>query len=534
VAGTVAACSPTEKQTAEPPRLAVVIVVDQMCEHHVTRFRDLYTGGFKRLLDEGAVFDNSWHHHAKAHTAPGHASISTGSYPRRHGIVANQWYDRSNGFADTYSARDKNAPLVGFPDSVGASPGQLLCTGLGDWLGQQSPESKVYSVALKYYAAVLMGGQSPDAVYWYDDGTGAFCSSTRYMTAYPSWVEAFNRAHPADEFFDGAWTRSMPAAVYERSRVDAFDAEHDGEHTSFPHSFRHVAEHTGPKYYDYLQNTPFADELTLRFAAAIVENEGLGSDGAADLLFVGCSAADFVGHEWGPFSQEAEDHYLRLDVYLDAFLGMLDERVGPGKYTVVLTSDHGAVPIPESREDAERIPRKRYYADVDAAAEALARELGVSADIVSHRKRGLVINDAAGAEAGITLEELRARMAGKLRELDYIDDVFTYDELAGGDAIGREHFVLFKNGFHPDRGPDLYEVVRKYSLVTSMVYGTTHGSPHEYDRRIPLLFWGNGVAPGAYDMIAHTVDVAPTVAKLLGIEAPETIDGRPLEEALKD
>ena len=164
-------------QTADPPRLAVVIVVDQMCDHHITRFRDLYTGGLKRLLDEGAVFGNAWHDHAKTHTSPGHATISTGSLPSRHGVVANQWYDRKNDFADTYSAKDENAPLVGSTDEVGASPVQMLCDGLGDWLKRQSRDSKVYSVALKDYAAVLMGGLHPDAVYWYNDETGEERSS---------------------------------------------------------------------------------------------------------------------------------------------------------------------------------------------------------------------------------------------------------------------------------------------------------------------------------------------------------------------
>jgi predicted AlkP superfamily pyrophosphatase or phosphodiesterase len=530
----VPACLPDTRNAADRPRLVVVIVVDQMCDHHVTRFRDLYTGGLKRLLDEGAVFNNAWHDHAKTHTSPGHASISTGSYPSRHGIVANQWYDRKNDFADTYSARDENAPLVGSPDRAGASPAHLLCDGLGDWLKRRSRDSKVYSVALKDYASVLMGGQRPDAAYWYDDETGTYCSSTHYMAEYPEWVTAFNAAKPADAFFDGEWTRSMPAAIYQRSRVDAFAAEADGEHTAFPHSFRHVADETGPDYYDYLQNTPFADELTLRFATGIVDNEKLGVDDAADILFVGCSAADFIGHEWGPFSQEAEDYYLRFDDYLGAFLGMLDERVGSGRYTVVLTSDHGAVPIPESRLGAERIPRERYLADVDAAAAQVARELGVSTDIVAHTKRGLVLSDTAAAEAGIPPAELRSRMAEKLRRLDYIDDVFTYDELAGGSRFAREYFDQFDNNFHTDRGADLNLVVRKYSLVTGMAYGTTHGSPHDYDRRVPLLFWGNGVAPGIHQQHVRTVDIAPTLASILAIDVPESIDGIPLVEALEE
>jgi predicted AlkP superfamily pyrophosphatase or phosphodiesterase len=544
VAMAMAACS-TTRETAEPARLVVVIVVDQMCHHHVDRFRDLYTGGLGRLLDEGAVFQNAWHDHAKTHTSPGHASIATGSFPSRHGVIANAWYDRNNDFTDTYSARDEKAHLVGYPDRAGASPKNLLRETVGDWLKRQSPGSKVCSVALKDYAAVMMGGRLADAVYWYDDNDGTYCSSTYYTDAYPTWVDAFNEARPADAYLDAVWTRTMPASAYERSRPDAFHAESDGVHTTFPYRISETAEAQKEGFYDYLRSTPFADELTLRFASIMTEENDLGMDDKPDLLFVGCSAADFIGHEWGPYSQEVEDYYIRLDGYLAEFFDGLDTKVGRGRYAVVLTSDHGVLPLPEGlageHERAERIDRKRYNGDVDRAADALVRELGIEPPLILHRKRGLVLNADAALEAGVTLTELRERVAREMVKLQYVEEVFTYDELAdetaarpdnNGDSRAWQYYQLYKNTFHPGRSPDLYVVFEKYRLVTSMTHGTTHGSPHDYDRRAPLVLWGLGVAGGAVTEEVRTVDLAPTIARLLGISDPEDIDGQPLAAAL--
>ncbi len=523
-----------------PPRLVVVIVVDQMCHHHVDRFRDLYSGGFDRLLSGGAVFTNAWHDHARTHTSPGHASIATGFHPGRHGIVANSWYDRTNEFAVTYSARDEEAHLVGHPDRAGASPRQLLRDALGDRLKEQSADSRVFSVALKDYASVLMGGRRPDAAYWYDAETGTYCSSTWYMDRYPAWVEAFNAVRPADAYRGAVWTRSLPAAAYERSRPDEFEAESDGEHTTFPYPVETTAGNLEENFYGFLRSTPFADELTLRFAAGIVVEEDLGMDDVPDVLFVGCSAADFIGHTWGPYSQEVEDYYLRLDGYLATFFDILDDRVGPGRYVVALTSDHGVDPLPEELagkfEGAERINRGRYYEDLDRVAENLAREYGFRTPLIAHRSRGLVLDPAAPSE-------LRDRLAAEIRKFPYVEDVFTYNELdegnisVTGDTRPRRwnFYRLYRNGFHPDRSPDLYVTFREHRLLTGGSTGTTHGSPHPYDRRVPLVFLGPGVAGGVYDGEVHTIDVAPTLELMLGIPVREpdgAVDGRVLGQAL--
>jgi arylsulfatase A-like enzyme len=202
---------------------------------------------------------------------------------------------------------------------------------------------------------------------------------------------------------------------------------------------------------------------------------------------------------------------------------------------VVLTSDHGVLPLPEGLADrhagAERIPRDRYNADVDSIAALVARELGITTSIVHSYLFGLILDPDAAAAAGIPVAVLRDKMAQNLRRIPYVESVFTYDELAG-DVPGTGHYRLVKNGFHPDRGPDLYVVFEKYRLVTGYRQGTTHGSPHDYDRHVPLVFWGGGIEPGTRNEMASTVDIAPTLAAILEVDAPDDLDGRVLSGAM--
>jgi predicted AlkP superfamily pyrophosphatase or phosphodiesterase len=532
-ASAMAGCSSQEGLDKTPTRLAVVIVVDQMCQHHVTRFGDLFTGGLKRILDGGTVFTSAWHDHAKTHTSPGHATIATGTYPSHHGIVANSWYDRTNDFATTYSALDESVHAVGRPDQVGVSPRQMRRDALGDWLKKKSPGSKVYSVSLKDYASVLVAGKRPDGAFWYDTENGTYCTSTYYMDSYPAWAQAFNDTKPSDDYLEAVWTRSMPAGAYERSRDDRFAAELDGHHTTFPYRVKETAETQEENFYEFLRSTPFADELSIRFASALVTGERLGEDDAPDLLFLGCSAADFIGHGWGPYSQEVEDYYLKLDRYLETFFELLDRRVGPGNYTVVLTSDHGVDPIPEDLADefagAERIDVDRYYADLDEAESTVKWEFGIEDTLIHHRSRGLTIDPAVVRGAGASAPEIRGRLAEVIEQIPYVEVVYTYDELSGGgEEDDGKYLRLARNSFYPGRSPDLYVVFKEHRLLTGSSHGTTHGSPHDYDRHVPLVFWGPGIASGTVDERVATVDVAPTLCEFLGIGVPAGLDGRPL------
>ncbi|MCH6548134.1 MAG: alkaline phosphatase family protein [Gemmatimonadetes bacterium] len=356
----------------QPQRLFVVLSVDQMRFDFLERFGHLYKGGLARLLEEGAVYTDAYQDHFYTSTAAGHATISTGVFPSRSGIVANSWWDRK-ARRRVYAVADPKSPIVDRPDLAGRSPANMQRNALGDWLKRESRESKVFSVSLKDRSAITMGGERPDGVYWYDSDAGRFITSEYYLDAVPEWVREFNDAKLADGYFEKEWTRLLPEEAYSASREDSFPFESDGVDVTFPHRFdipadseaEEIPESMRPRYpslyYDELKRTPFVDELTFAFIERMIVSEQLGADDVPDLLFVGASAADYIGHRYGPLSQETQDYYLRLDQRLDEFLNFLDATVGEGRFALVLTSDHGVLPIPEelARQgiDAKRIDR---------------------------------------------------------------------------------------------------------------------------------------------------------------------------------
>ena len=514
-------------------KLAVVVVVDQMRHDHLTRFAGLYQHGLARLWHKGAVFSDAHQDHAITATGVGHATLSTGVFPARHGITGNSFYDRASQ-ETVYCVADTNCNILNFEEH-GSSPHYLLTTTIGDWLKASSPKSKVYSVARKDRSAVLMGGQKPDGAYWYRNGE--FVTSDYYRKDYPKWVEAFNQAKHADVYFENGWTKLLEEDAYFTSREDEFSAEYDGMHTTFPHLFKDHVEQPNERYYSLITGTPFGDELALKFAEAIVTNENLGADETPDLLFVGCSAADGIGHSFGPLSQEAQDYYLRLDRYLGNFFKMLDERVGANNYTIVLSSDHGVLPLPEELArrgyPAKRIKPEELRPAITKAVTAVVQKLGLNGNPVAGFSNGLVLDYTVLEGTDISKAELEQALADSIRKLPLIEDVYTYDELKSGTGNGREYFGHYLRNFHPDRVPDLLLRTNKYSLVSNREMGTSHGSPYRYDTHVPLVFAGFGVTAGAYPEKARTVDVAPTLADMLGIKTGEKVDGENLKAKFK-
>ncbi len=524
---------------SKKPKLAVIIVVDQMRADHLSRFAGVYPFGFKRLLDEGAVFTNAHHDHAYTMTAVGHAAISTGVYPSRNGIVGNSWFDRKEN-KKVYCCEDTLAPLLGYPDEAlykGRSPLRMLEPPIGDWLKEVSPKSKVFGVSRKDRAAILSTGVKADGAYWYSHNDGYMITSEYYEKSYPKWVEEFNESRLVDTYFEDGWHKFADEEVYLMAREDTCRVEYDGKHTAFPHNFAEKSEEPDKNYYDRLQGTPFVDALILEFSKALVENEGLGEDKAPDILFVGCSAADALGHDFGPLSQESLDHFLRLDHYLGDFFTFLDERVGKENYITVLSSDHGVLPMPEELArrgyDSKRIPGWRLQADLRKAIAGVARELGISGSLVKEWSgTGLVIDYSRIDSAGVAHEKVNGMLVDSLKQIALLEDVYTKDELSNGTAGGRPYRQLYAHSFHPERTGDLFLRLKEFHLVHDSC-GTSHGSPYHYDTHIPIVFCGPGVKKGTHAERVRTIDIAPTLAGFLGIDAPPDIDGTSLYETIQ-
>lgn len=492
------------------PRLAVLVVIDQFREPYLENYGDLFTGGLRRLLDAGRLYTRATHDHANTETAVGHATLATGVYPMRHGIVANEWSERTaKGWVDVSNVGDSTVRIVGMPTAPGVSPHHLLRTGLADWIVAANPRSQVASVSAKDRGAVLPAAHARGQVYWFDAGAGRFVTSTYYRGSYPAWADDFTASVLRTYARDSVWESRIPATALGRSSADTVAWESDGVHTFFPHRF--AVEGNPGRFWSWFSSTPMLDAATLDYARTLVTSLGLGRDDAPDFLNVSLSQTDRIGHGYGPRSREQLDNLLRLDRELGEFFAFLDSSVGANRWVVVLSADHGSLLAPET------LP---FQGESPAGRRATAEEKAQLASIRDSAAK--MADDPATA----------TRVADALRRLPFVAAAYTDAELLRG-APADSFTVLERRSLYPGRAASEFSQfgveVRYVEGWLGNVRGTGHGTPYWYDRHVPVLFMGPGVAMGRDSTRAATVDVAPTLARMLGIAAPAELDGKVLD-----
>ena len=314
------------------PKLIVVIVIDQFRGDYLERYRDQFgDGGFRVFLDRGAYFTDCNYDYANTRTAPGHATLFTGSYTSGHGIVANEWWDPQKKKRVT-SVEDDTTKLVGVAKTgVGASPHNLLSDTLGDEMKLATGgKARVFAISLKDRAAVLPAGFSGDAAYWIDPQSGDWITSTYYRPDLPEWVRNFNGSHRAEKFWNREWR----------------DKDGDGNMLGST-APRNGKDGTPASFYEVVGSTPFANDYQLEFAKELVLYEKLGAGPATDLLVISLSANDILGHQVGPDSPQMRSMALELDRSLAEFFGFLGHQIGMANVWMALSADHGVAPLPE-------------------------------------------------------------------------------------------------------------------------------------------------------------------------------------------
>jgi predicted AlkP superfamily pyrophosphatase or phosphodiesterase len=504
------------------PRLVVFISVDQMRADYLERFRPLFTGGLKRLAEQGAVFTNARFRHASTETGPGHSVLLSGRNPRSSGIVANAWYDRALR-RRVNVVEDSTVRVLGGAGRT-ASPALFQAFTVGDMLKTRSPRSRVVGVSFKDRAAILMAGRRADGAYWYESSGGNFVTSSWYTAETPRWLESWNARRLSDGFATRPWERLLPEeSPYLRlAGPDHVDGEWDRKDTVFPHRVRNAPP--AIEYYDDLRRTPFADELLLEFAQATLAAHDLGSDDATDLLAVGFSACDVVGHTYGPDSQEQMDQMLRLDRTLGRFFDAVEARAGKGRWLAVLTADHGVMPLVEvlrSRGiDARRAAPEDLLAPVQAALAARFPDAGQLL-LDAEDPLEMVLDREAIARHGQTLEAVESVVREALLGTGLIDAVYTSRQLMGAAPADDPFFDMHQRAFFAPRSGDLISRVKPYVYVGGRVGGTGHGTPHDYDRHVPIVFLGPGIAPGEREDACGPEDIAWALGRLLGLPYPQ-------------
>ena len=521
----------------QAPALVVVIVIDGLPQEQVVKYRDLYgAGGFKRLLEDGAWFANAHHGHAVTLTGPGHASVLTGTYPYRHGIIANKWTDR-NSLAEVYCVGDPAHSYIGEQTKKldGTSPANLRVTTVGDELKYANNGlSKVVAVSGKDRAAILLAGKRGTA-YMYMDGSGRFASSTFYMKGHPEWHARYYAAKPQDKWMGQAWTLLLPEAAYARSQVEGqpWQRAFVGGSRGFP--FVLPKSDKPADYYGQLTRTPFGDEATLDFTRAAVEGENLGKNpaGATDILGVSLSTHDYVNHAFGPESRVSQDHLLHVDRLLAVFFEYLDKRLGMDKVLVALTADHGFMNAPEYSTSiglgGQRLNPAKLITDLN---EALAAQFAVK-NLALRLSYPTIILDQAGLTKGfLNRAEVEAVAQRFLLRYPGVANVFTRTQLESGSLPDLPLATQVLRAWNRELSGDLYLIQNAFNQYGGQV--ATHGSPYTYDTNVPLMMYGKAwIKPGKYPRAAAVVDLAPTLAYLLEIRPPAASEGRVLEEILK-
>lgn len=501
------------------PSLVVVITVDGLGADLLTRHDGDYVGGLRRLLDEGRTFPNGWVDHGITVSHPGHVTIATGLHPSHHGIVDAAFaMADSGGFTVVDAVSDPSVPILGAPDLEGASPRLIEAPTLAEWFQDAEPDARVLSIGGGRHSSLLHAGHAHGDTYWFDRDVGRFVTSAAYADQPESWVDDFNNG-PLLEHIEAAktWRSVIPRQVAEALGPDSRPFEADGEHTTFPHLYS-VEMSPDPdeeftasaKWFTW---GPFLDKAVLDLARRGVRERAIGQRRVRDVLNIVLSQTDSITHYYGPDSHEMADALFRLDRELGSFFDDLDETVGAGRWLCVLTADHGMAQIAEQRLALGLPARRLEPEEIEEILEPL---------------RGHIDDPET--------------IAAALRQKDVIAAVYTAQELESSGSTD-PYLELYRHSWRRDRVAriPLFSLttwdapIAQSGLLVRLTEGTAisldvviHGSPYDYDRRVPVIFIGPGVPAGMSAEPARTVDIAPTLASLAGVPIPSDLDGRVL------
>ncbi len=497
------------------PKLVVVIVIDQFRGDYLERYHDQFgDGGFRVFMDRGAYFTDCNYDYANTHTAPGHATLFTGAYTSGHGILANEWWDPQKRKVVT-SVEDDATKLVGITSSApGASPHNLRSDTLGDELKLATGgNARVFAISLKDRAAVLPAGFAGDAAYWIDPKSGLWITSSYYRQDLPDWVRHFNESHRTEKYLNKEWKDSEGKLLGSTAPRTSKNGEAAG-------------------FYEVVGSTPFANDYEFEFAKELVLYEKLGSGPSTDLLSISLSANDIVGHQFGPDSPQMRSMALSLDRSLADFITFLGHQIGLANVWIALSADHGVAPLPEFATSL-RIPAVRFDATAirEQTNSLLAKKYGRKANYLLDLDYPLAfLSEEAFSTAGRKETDAESDTGEALVEAGFAG-YFTKSQLARGAGPSTELGRRYAHSYSPEAGWYVLGVPNPFAVSTSK--GTNHATPFSYDTHVPLAFYGLAFQTGVYRTHAEPVDLAVTLASLLGINLPAQASGRVLTEALQ-
>jgi predicted AlkP superfamily pyrophosphatase or phosphodiesterase len=523
------ACNPKQEKS---PKLVIILSVDQMRGDLLTEFSPVLSKGLHKIQNNSLQFSNTFHNHSCTNTAVGHASISTGCNPKKHGITGNSIYNRA-ALSLEYAVADSTTVFQGVENTTlrKVSPKNIERPSYGDIIRESNPQSKSFSVSLKDRTSVIMGGHHANRSFWFDAESTQMISNSHYGGNFPDWAENYKGSQIMEKEIEEGWHFEVP-----KDRIPSFTATDSSIYESgrfrdyFPHTFDtyNPSSTSNKRVGNFLWNTPFGDKFLLEFAKTLIENEDLGKDDHVDALSIGLSSSDYIGHHFGPKSWEVLDYFHKLDHYLNDFIAFLDSAVGKESYILVLTSDHGACDIPE-RNDPEnvavRVSSQQYRTDLKNIGMNTMQELGLSDYPIDTMKyNGIEPNFESIRGTNIDSLTLVNALCSGLNSLYYIDETFNGFELKNRKS-DKDYYGQYYNNFHQTKSLFIEFLNVPNSLINKSKNGSNHGSPYEYDTSVPLLFYG--AIPKKIKMRneVYSTDITPTLLGLLNITTSHEFDG---------
>lgn len=516
-------------QAQDQPKLVVGIVVDQMKMEYLYRFsNDFSSNGFKRLMSNGYTFHNTHYNYMPTYTAPGHASIYTGTTPSVHGIMGNDWFSRALG-KEMYCTDDSSVQTLGDGANKEGqmSPRNLQSTTITDELRLATNfKGKVIGISLKDRGAILPAGHFANWAFWYSK-TGDFISSTFYGAKLPDWVNEFNKEKRYMSYINSGWDLLRPIEIYNESLADdnPYESKLNGEKPVFPYNLKGMYE---KKDAGILRGTPFGNNFLADFAMKAIEKEELGKDTTTDFLTVSFSSTDYIGHDLGPRSVELQDTYLRLDQTIAEFLTYLDKTVGKDNYLLFLTADHAGA------ENAKFLSDRNYKVTNVEPKEIVKALKKYSVDtfgedlVLNYSSFNLFFNKEVIKNKGLEIEKVKQSFVSFLMTQEQVKRVYTEEEIMAN--TGNDYFLnCIAKGYNVTQNGDLV-VLDKPGYIEYKETGTSHGTPYSYDTHVPLIFFGWNIKKGESHDKKVITEIAPTLSQLLKIPFTNGTDATVLTE----
>ncbi|WP_228768402.1 alkaline phosphatase family protein [Shewanella sp. TC10] len=545
--------SPVKNVYAEQPRLIVQITVDQLRGDLLQRYQQHFTDeGFGYIINEGVYFKEAHHQHAITETVVGHTTLATGAHPSAHGMVSNLWFDKQLQ-QPIYNVQDRQHPLLSANAAVdakneidptqkaskveGRSPKNIMATTFSDELtASNNGQSKVFAVSVKDRGAITLAGHTGKA-FWFSKSAGEFVSSDYYYDQYPLWVTKWNQQNPIDKYANTEWQLTKPANQY----IFGDNKPHDwktklpGYGVTFPHQF---GPSDNPYFSTFLTVSPIGDEMTASFAKTIITENSLGKNTVTDYLSVSFSSTDYVGHIFGPSSLEAEENLLRLDRTLASLFSFIDKQVGLDSTLIVLSADHGA---PEAPGYLTQFGIKSQHFDLAALEDnrdikLLKSKWGIKGKIFANAWQPYInLDHEKLAKQKIPLAAAANDVANVLNSISGIHRAYSFENLLNGNVPKGKITQKVQNSFYPSRSGDIYIVFEPNVFVADfdgLNVASVHGSPWRYDTHVPIIFAGFNLDGQVVNRPVATVDLAPTLSAILGLNAPSSAAGYPLKEVI--